>query len=387
MRKPLALCALVALALIAPPTVGSSIAAGQPDDLIVTGRVVQQHNATQDTIGDSNDGTLAGAHVLLRWTPDADLASEGDTLSTIAVAEATTSSTGTFELAAKPTGQMIAAAERAGGWLNFNLFVRNARGDTTYNGLSRAIGPDGRWTGENVEEFAPTAMNTTTFAYASDGTALNAELGDGSAQPMDPVCDYSVIRRWVPGSTRIINFHNASNATGGWKYGDQAESDVQVGVKRGSDWTVGATYRVSNVIQNGQGGRTSNEYHKWVRTWFEYELGRYYGDCGNSQQVFARKWTGGVEDDGNTVASCSTQPRLSYRRAYPNGTDFAKGSSRASTITPAISLSGMLSLSSTSGYSSRVDMWWESDTGNGIWLCGQKDYITGNPGVIHATNR
>lgn len=45
-----------------------------------------------------------------------------------------------------------------------------------------------------------------------------------------------------------------------------------------------------------------------------------------------------------------------------------------------------LNLGGTSGYSTKMDMHWDSKRGRGVWLCGITGDEATNPGIIHSQN-
>lgn len=203
--------------------------------------------------------------------------------------------------------------------------------------------------------------------------------------------------------TRILRMHNAHDSDAHWTYGKSADTDLNVAFDASGDgsWSLRGTHHVGNSDDNNVHAKLDSAYNRYVRTKFQWVEGYYrpygLGDYCNSDMSIpvwskrktATTWLGGVADDtgaGSEFIGCDQYPQNKYRTSYPRGTGFYKGSTTAKRIGLAVDV-GPINVGGTSGYSENLDMGWDAVRGNGIWLCGDADHVTGAPRIIHAQNR
>jgi hypothetical protein len=95
-------------------------------------------------------------------------------------------------------------------------------------------------------------------------------------------------------------------------------------------------------------------------------------------------------DSGAAPKSCSNPPQSNYRGTYPVGGSLTLLRTKATKISVAASLPG-ITVGATSGYSTSVQLSWQSKRGTGIYLCGTTGDEAGSsgvgPGVVYAQNR
>ena len=404
--------------------------AGPPSSTVDPGVLVAGKVTAQ--FGTEQSAPVQGADVSVWWIPGMATAKPGDVLEIETVATTQTGPDGSYEIRLAPTAAMTRAASANGGWLNFDVgTVASDLGRSQSTGISRRVSKGG-WQLADTDAQARVALEDPAAAPDleapgfSEAMATQADLviSDASpelsspvdpqpsvvAQPMDEeVADYSGYCSFVVDATpqryvSVVEFHNAANSNGKWTYGASADSDVEMGIQySGSgDWSIGATRHISNsdgasVSMSYVGGDKANNYG---RTAFEFVDGHYaliYGlgpQCYGTSATVGTKvknpisWQGGVStntDAGSEYFGCTNSPQSTHRTSYPVGSTFTRESSSASQIGAAVDI-GPISLGAKSGYSTSMDMHWDSKRGTGIWLCGTYSGVT-TAGVIHAQNR
>jgi hypothetical protein len=278
----------------------------------------------------------------------------------IEIATASVDSAGQFTLQADPDagGQLTAALARArkdnSGWLNFDL-VGIGNGKMVYESVPREF-VDGRWLGpDDSSEIAaaapavkiPNAKRFASVPICNPWTRVDAE-GDTN--------------------TTIGELHTGDNQSAWFRYGQSADSSVEVGVQMpiGGSWSVSGSVHVGNgqssYVQWNEGAqwgyklRTSMHYKK---IYHDYTIPGCGGHPYYSSQ--ASGWNSG-QAFGDNVHDLDNNCRNSpYIQGYaPNG-DFQTTSENATWFTGAASAFGA-SLRAQSGFSNYVISHWHHGT-------------------------
>lgn len=390
MRRFLLILGL-AITLISTTT-GSTVAFANDADLVAEGQLLRQDDATRATVAEGASRAVNGATIRLMWDTNAEAEQPGKEAVPVATLATTRAdATGHYALRAEPTAEIARAAAKNDGWVNFMIAVTTDSGDFTVRHISRALA-DGRWTGKDRDEFEPSKDVPITMAYDQGGKLLNGGRATATAAAVQKgdvgaaACSYIVLDSWAQ-STRIGNFHNTHLADGSWQYGATADSDIEAGIAYSNEpWSISGTYHIGNSKSGTEVHRTSNDYDRYIRTNFEYEYRLYSSaTCGGAFTVIiAVDWAGGAQDDGNTLRLCTDSALRQYRITYHPGDSINKTATRATKIGFAID-AGPISLGQTSGYSTRMDFYWNVKRGN-AWFCGLRDFPMGSspgPGVVY----
>ena len=384
---------------LAQPPSGNVLAAGEVSrstGALNTGTILLQSSERQ--------GVIAGASVKLIWYPGLDTAATGDVITPVVLSAGRTDVNGRYQLTATPNDKMVAEANRNDGWVNFQLTVDSASGTTSQN-FSRAWHNHAWSTKERQDLAGPVNVQ---YVYDTKGKLLNgtSKAVNGVATATTATaygCQY-VIDTTYRLSTRLGQHHNASNADSYWQYGTTADSDIDVGAKSwgSSAWSISGSAHVGNSLSTAVTSSHTTAFHAWIRTDMRYQKGHiqdYYGAANGStcsgsglrvgdQKTAVQTWAGGVGSDTQAGAydrGCIQSPMSSYRGTYPAGTGLTISSSRATRSSVAVS-TPYLNLGGTSGYSTKMDMHWDSKRGRGVWLCGITGDEATNPGIIHSQN-
>lgn len=415
---------LVAAALAPATTAATAAPPTTKHDRMVTGRVLAGLTA-------ASAAPVESTQVYLWWIPGLDSAQVGDELAIETLATATTDAEGRYAIDVAPTPALRRAAALNGGWVNFDIGTLNAEMDkTVVLGVSRRL-VNGKWetrpggppattpksqarTGiddesgwESAESSsAPTDMVLTEQSAdvpPASGTSKSSRRTSAAAAAAGTAYCSFVVTGTPQRSVNVVEFHNASNSNANWVYGESADSNIEGGIDYSGDggWGVGAAKEVSNstsstVGRSYTGGTKANNYGT---SDFDFVDGYYkpYGagsTCeGSSIPVNTKtknptKWVGGVGSNtgtGSEYIGCDQSPQSGNRTNYPVGSVFDRVSSSAAKISLAVDL-GPITVGSKSGYSTSMDMHWDSKRGNGIWLCGTNSGVL-TAGVIHAQNR
>ena len=408
-----------AIAVAAPPAT--------PPNLLVTGRVLSE---VTPGVTAATDAT-----VYVWWIPGLADAQVGDELPIESLAATPVGPQGWYSISVAPTATMRREAAANGGWLNFNIgTVDRTVGKLEATGISRRL-VNGAWVPPHTA--VPTTTLTTAAAatpsggpedpYAPASEASVTDLVLSSTSPGVPqdtssggknratsafsnvtaatgiaYCSFIVDAR-PQRHVDVVEFHNATNSDARWTYGQSADSDIEGGIDYGDDggWKIGATGHISNsnsawVSRSNTDGARANNYGT---TDFDFIDGHYqpYGSgttCeGSSIPVNTKvknpqKWVAGVGSNtgvGSEYIGCDQAPQSDHRTSYPVGSSFTRASSSASRIGVAVDL-GPITTGAKSGYSTNMDLHWDSVRGHGIWLCGT-NYDVVSAGVIHAQSR
>ncbi|XBB68904.1 hypothetical protein ABFU82_06205 [Nocardioides sp. WV_118_6] len=400
---------------------------GAPDlaDALVVGQV------TQATTGAAAPVAVAGATVTVWWIPGIESAQPGDELPIEALATDRTAADGSYAIDIVPTPAMKSAAERNGGWLNFDVGVADTTsGKLATAGVTRRLTSAGwqdtapqdqpallaRTTGERVPvatgpvdlALTPSSpdISPANAAPAARGTAAArgssaATLAEAPA-PGSAYCSFIVDgrpQRWV----NVVEFHNASKSEASWSYGRTADSNIESGIDYSGDggWKVGVTRHISNqtsakVFRSYPAGKAVNHF---ASTKFEFVDGHYqpYGagsTCRDTTIPVNTKvknpvtWYGGVSANtgaGSEFIGCANAPQSNHRAGYGIGSGFTRDENKAAKIGAAVDL-GPIKVGAQSGFSSNVSVKWTAKERRGIWLCGTYS-APPTAGVIHAQNR
>lgn len=381
-----------------------------PDDLVVAGEVSRalgtlSSGSSRLSITEQQ-GAIPDADVKLIWYPGLAEATEGQAITPIVVTTARSDSHGRYQLAATPSAQMLAEANRNDGWVNFEVTVDSAAG-TTAHSFSRAW-HDKAWSTKGRQDLA--GPLDVQYIYDAKGRLLNGSPKDTSSGAAEATtatargCQY-VIDTTYRLSTRLGQHHNASNSDSYWQYGATADSDIDVGFKPwspSSSWTISGSYHAGNSLSTSVTSSKTAAFHAWIRTDMRYQKGHirdYFGAANGSlcsgtsmrvgdQKTAVQTWAGGVGSDTGSGAfdrGCIQSPMSSYRGTYPPGSGLTIATSRATRSSVAVT-TPYLNLGGTSGYSNKMDMHWDSKRGRGVWLCGITGDEASNPGIVHAQN-
>lgn len=359
--------------------------------LVVTGAVVQQSDATKETIGRSADPAateaVGGATVRLVWESNAGHEEEMSTWAMVTVAETTTDSAGRYELRATPTPAIEAAAQTNDQWVNFWLHVLTPDGHLQMTAISRAL-VDGQWTGRGREGFEPTQAMTNTLAFDRAGKILNgtkltrAQLAAAERRRVNESPCYYIVDSTFVRSTRVGDFHNTTGIDSYWQYGRIADSDIDAGVQySGGRWAISGSKHIGTTGSATETHAINTSFDRYVRTNFAYS--HYHETCYYTRYLTAYDWKGGAQYDGDTYRSCNVSPYSSYRTVYRAGDSLNVISTRATRVGYAVD-AGVLHLGQTSGYSYSMDMYWKIKATR--VFCGARDYPAGGtpgPGVIY----
>jgi len=273
------------------------------------------------------------------------------------LATASVDAAGNFTLTADPSGSAIAAAISAaasnGGWLNIDLSAVG-KGNSLYQSISRHL-VGGRWQG-SVSDSNVVAKSAFVRPVSLSGVKSFAAAVPG-CRPYDQLSDEGNT------NTTIGELHTGDNQTAWFRYGQSADSDVEVGVGGvGSGWSVSGTAHVGNdqsaYVQWNEGAqwgyklRSNFHYQKFYRSWIP-------AGCGGSNYyiVKASSWNTGMALGDNVHDldnHCSTSP---YTQGYLPNSDFQRVSSNATWFSGAFSAFGF-SARAQSGFSSYVISHW-----------------------------
>jgi hypothetical protein len=288
---------------------------------------------------------------------------------------------------------MKRAAEQNDGWLNLTVHTTTEDGQYITHSISRAL-VDGVWSSKGRAAYEPNKDVTLTFAYDSNGVLLNGDRLPAATRPTmtsyrDPICQVDQLEAF-PRIVRILMFNSPSNADGTWSYGARADSDIEIGEKFGTgDWQIGGSVHLGDSSGGSIGDTTDGQhYNRYIRTEFQFGKYHYYGDCGSRYVIKADDWAGGLERRGDTYKACFEDPLAEHTVGFPKGSNVTVDNTRAAKFTYGVDI-GPLSVGSTSGYSTNVQMHWNMTRG-GAWFCGRDDEPLGTdpgPGFIWNTNR
>jgi hypothetical protein len=367
-----------------------AMAAAPAAPLVISGQVftaVGQLNKAKELDRFSLEHTSPAGYAIVqlaRLVESADShASQGGTL--VSVTSTKADASGRYELHATPNNEVLSAAARNNGWVNFLLVV-------VADGIVQAEGVTRHWNGSTwdsagrVESDPARVVSSYVTRAAATGKPLQgseagpaAVAGLADQPPYTPNCSYWVLARYNTW-TAIMEFHNSNDADGSWRYGVTADSDISLGLKPGAgSWSLGGEWHVGNSTGAAIGGSTPSAYDRWPQTIFEYEKihleGQPRGFCNvdNYDVVYSKRWLGGLTDVGPTPSSsCFEYPQDNHITRFEYGTFFERAANRALTIGYAANLP-FISLSATSGYSTNVQMHWLAAR-NWLYICGDTDY-------------
>lgn len=378
---------------------------------------------------------VSGASVTVWWIPGVDTAPVGAELpiDTIAVTETRADGSYSLDLAANP--EMQEAAHRNGGYLNFEVGVTDTDlGKIDTSTVTRQLDDEGDWalpeplTDEvaDVDTTASSALRAVTprktkttrrgpqFVLSADSqdaprvTPRKGPKGTKGARAAASLeesgivyCSFIVDARPTR-EVDIIEFHNAGNSNAKWTYGWAADSDIDgaIDYKGDGGWKATGSIHVSNNRQANIYRSQSTVANNYGTTEFTFVDGHYqptFGagtTCeGSSIPVYTKSkravnWVGGVgsnRDAGSEFIGCDQSPQSDHRNNYPVGSGFSRKTSSAAKIAGAVNL-GVITVGAQSGFSTELDVRWDSERGHGIWLCGT-NYYPPTAGVIHAQNR
>jgi len=332
----------------------------------------------------------AQAHLLL-MNADTEHLKRGDTVAPAPeVGSAVSGFNGRYNLTVTPTAQLRAAAQHNDGWVNFELQVRAPGGTGTQTHLSRRL-VGSRWQGRDASS-----------SIASVATLSSGNLAAPAAGTVYYYHCKTVLLSNDSLSSRIIDFHNSSNADSYWTYGSTADSDIDVGVDlSGGGWGISGSTHIGSTYSASVTGRTGSTYNRYARTDFRYphieyvasipSEGGIYGDwCTDgihkigTEVIYANAWAGGTgQDTGTTGTSCAPYPQ--YRHYYGSHSTFRKNNGRETKIVYSVNAAGA-HLGGTNGYSSYVSMGWTMTRG-GMYICGRyADETSSYAGVIYTNN-
>jgi hypothetical protein len=407
-------------------------------DLLVQGSVAQA-----SPLGGAPERVDRGV-VRVSWMPGLAAAEVGEELWPVTVAVAHTDARGRYQVYLTPTAAIERAASGNDGWVSFDVSVTSTDGRAQSVSTPRRL-VDGAWVqaspraamhgaGEGATRVDPGdefgALDDVDFTFDAQassttprGSVPAARVGPGRestevsyADPLsagsassDPAaatgsvpCSFEVTRR-PQRSVRVLNWHNAGNSNATWTYGTSADSDLDVAFDGSGDgtWSLRGAFHVGNTVGSTVRQTVKTAFNKYARTSFRWTEGYYKpfgvgGYCNGdpsipvwSKRKTATTWVAGVANDAGAGAAyqgCSVAPQNGFRTSYPVGSGYKKASTTATRISVAADV-GPINIGGSSGYSTELDVSWNSVRGQGMWLCGKRDDLTGAPGVIHAQNR
>jgi hypothetical protein len=289
----------------------------------------------------------------------------------ITVASAAVDANGQFSVQVDPSGvkallaALAAARASNSGWINLDL-VATGNGKMIYESISRQF-VNGAWQGDN-------ASASTAIAPAAPAVKIANAKRVTAATVCNP---FTRVDAEGDTNTTIGELHTGDNQTAWFRYGQSADSSIEVGVQVpiGSSWSVSGSVHVGNsqssYIQFNEGAqwgyklRTNMHFKKIYHDWT-------ISGCGGTPFYTsqASSWNSGsalgdnVHDLDN---NCSTSP---YKQSYvPNG-DFQTTSETATWFTGAASAFGA-SLRAQSGFSNYVISHWHHGAAYpAYWHCG-----------------
>jgi hypothetical protein len=288
----------------------------------------------------------------------------------ITLATAAVDNSGHFDVQVDPVGvkallaALAAARANNGGWVNLDL-VAIGNGKMVYESIARQF-VDGHWQGDN-------AQNSTQIAPATAVKIPNAKRFAAI-----PICNpWTRVDAEGDTNTTIGELHTGDNQSAWFRYGQSADSSVEVGIQNpiGGSWSVSGSVHVGNsqssYIQFNEGAqwgyklRTNMHFKKIYHDWTIPGCG---GHPFYSSQ--ASSWNSGsaIGDNVHSLDNhCASSPyKLSY---VPNG-DFQTTTETATWFTGAASAFGA-SLRAQSGFSSYVISHWHHGTAYpAYWHCG-----------------
>lgn len=415
----------VATALIPMAGGGSSARADEQvvDASEVTGTVLTDMEGQVEPV--------AGAEVTVWWVPGADTAPVGSELPIETVAVTQTQADGSYELALDATPEMQEAADRNGGTLNLEVGVVDDELDKIDTStVTRELGDDGDWALPDAEttEVADVDMSSAALKAPARPTTKETQRGpqfvlSASSENVPPAkkgkktksgasleaaeagrtyCSFIVTGR-PQRPVNVIEFHNAGNSNSQWVYGTKADSDVDAAMDYSGDggWKVTGSASISNSRSSSVYRFADTVANNYGTTNFEFVDGYYkatiwggsntcYGSSitVNTKSKRAVSWVqsvGSNRNAGSEFIGCANSPQKDHRSDYPVNSGFIRNTSSASKIGAAVDL-GVIKVGAQSGFSTELDVRWDSKRGHGIWLCGT-NYFPKTAGVIHAQNR
>jgi hypothetical protein len=183
--------------------------------------------------------------------------------------------------------------------------------------------------------------------------------------------------------TRVIEFHNTADADSDYVYGTSADSDIGIGVKLGSSWSMSGTSHVGNTNSAEVGQFVTTHFGNYIGTQFKYQHGYFEHnipqDCPYVLKPFVRavQWSGGLAYMGDVSQyDCLDLPQFNWKQKYEIGQWFRTSGTRAYRFSVAADIStqwGTVSVSATSGYSAYVRLHWQAAR-VWIYLCGNNAY-------------